>query len=208
MMKSIVVLGGSFNPPTKAHKALLRQAMTLIHAELGLYVPSSAHYVSRKTSRQPSCVQTLSELTRAEALRRMCDTDMDICLCEYGDQSNGRTLLTLQEIQATHPDHQIWFIMGADKMQIFSRWKTCKDILQQFRIIWFSRNGRNAADQAKTIPLLANKQTHMTFLTTDPSLDQISSSLFWKTRQKDPVAAYAMLDPHTASFLRSVLHDR
>ena len=46
-MKKIVVLGGSFNPPTIAHEKLMEAAMKAINADLGIFVPSSDKYVTR-----------------------------------------------------------------------------------------------------------------------------------------------------------------
>ena len=47
-MKKIVVLGGSFNPPTIAHEKLMEASMKAINADLGIFVPSSDKYVTRK----------------------------------------------------------------------------------------------------------------------------------------------------------------
>ena len=52
MEKRIVVLGGSFNPPTKAHSKLLDTAIKQTDAEFGIFVPSSDNYVTRKMSKQ------------------------------------------------------------------------------------------------------------------------------------------------------------
>lgn len=41
MGKTIVVLGGSFNLPTKAHTELLRSAVKQLDAEFDVFVPSS-----------------------------------------------------------------------------------------------------------------------------------------------------------------------
>ena len=45
MNRSIVVLGGSFNPPTLAHLKILRAAMERVHAEHGYFVPVSFPYL-------------------------------------------------------------------------------------------------------------------------------------------------------------------
>lgn len=49
----IVVLGGSFNPPTLAHFRLMQSALDGLQAQLGYYVPSSHGYVRRKMKRTP-----------------------------------------------------------------------------------------------------------------------------------------------------------
>ena len=48
MAKSIVVMGGSFNPSTIAHHKLMKAAMEQLGADKGIYVPVSAKYLRRK----------------------------------------------------------------------------------------------------------------------------------------------------------------
>ena len=60
MSRKIIVMGGSFNPPTKAHFRLMQSAVDQLttgasdESVKGVFVPSSDAYVSRKMSRQPS----------------------------------------------------------------------------------------------------------------------------------------------------------
>ena len=51
-MSKVVVLGGSFNPPTIAHEKLLSIAVDTLKANIGLFVPSSHNYVARKMRKQ------------------------------------------------------------------------------------------------------------------------------------------------------------
>jgi ATP sulfurylase len=46
--KRIIVLGGSFNPPTVAHHRLMQTALDALGAEIGFYVPVSDAYLKRK----------------------------------------------------------------------------------------------------------------------------------------------------------------
>ena len=50
-MMKIVVMGGSFNPPTVAHQRLLLGAVKELEANMGIFVPSSHTYVSIKMRR-------------------------------------------------------------------------------------------------------------------------------------------------------------
>lgn len=43
----IVVLGGSFNPPTIAHLRLMEAAMEAVGAEKGIFVPVGEAYLKR-----------------------------------------------------------------------------------------------------------------------------------------------------------------
>lgn len=207
MSQRLVVLGGSFNPPTKAHKLLLRQAMEYLHADKGIFVPSSNHYVRRKVGRKPQGVSVLPEQDRLAMLTAMCDPDMQVDTCEFGDMSNGRTLKTLQAIQAKYPLWDVWFIMGTDKIKVFSRWGSREAILNDFHILWAGRDGLDARSQIINNHLFSHSMKHMAFLNTDPAADNISSSAFWKLRTTNPTAAYDMLHPAAASLLKATLAD-
>ena len=39
--KKIVVMGGSFNPPTSAHYRLMKEAVDALEADIGFFVPVS-----------------------------------------------------------------------------------------------------------------------------------------------------------------------
>ena len=45
--KRIVVMGGSFNPPTSAHLRLMKEAVDTLRADIGFFVPVSDAYLKR-----------------------------------------------------------------------------------------------------------------------------------------------------------------
>lgn len=47
-MRKIVVMGGSFNPPTLAHYKLMSCAIAALDADKGIFVPVSDAYLKRK----------------------------------------------------------------------------------------------------------------------------------------------------------------
>lgn len=138
----LIVLGGSFNPPTLAHKKLMTTVMQAAHAEKGLYVPSSDTYVSRKAKRN-NAPFIFSEIERYAMLKSLCDEHIDIDICEYGDTSKGRTHTTLLNIQKRNPNHSICFIMGSDKLKILPKWKLA-NMLDRFYIVVIQRGQDNA----------------------------------------------------------------
>lgn len=206
--KRCVVLGGSFNPPTLAHKKLLQTAMEHLDARLGLFVPSSGFYVTRKTSRQEHAIP-LSEDQRKQLLMCMCGPGMDVDTCEYGDQSKGRTLQTLLDIQKQYPDYEIWFLMGDDKLDIFHKWKTRKDILGQFSLLWTARDSRDAEkllQNLKTDPLFAGYMATQNVMTAPKDVTGISSSAFWKELKTNGFdKACRLLAPEAMAVMKNIL---
>ena len=134
----IVVMGGSFNPPTVAHQVLMKAAMAAVDANLGYFVPVSDAYLRRKMryTQQPLI---LSPELRIQMLLRMCaDSKMQVCTNEIGTVK-ARTTETLKEIQAQHPESEIYFIMGDDKMKLLLYLAKKQEFFKNFRVIMFSR---------------------------------------------------------------------
>lgn len=97
--KRIVVMGGSFNPPTSAHLRLLQGAVEALEADIGLFVPVSDAYLKRKMRHSHPPV-VLSPEMRVRMLQSMCadDSRMQVCVKEIGT-IEPRTMPTLQALQ-------------------------------------------------------------------------------------------------------------
>lgn len=171
----IVVLGGSFNPPTLAHKFLMESVIQIVNADRGIYVPSSDYYVSRKVSKNRASYMFLSS-ERINMLESMCVEGLtEIDTCEIGDSSTGRTHETLQEIKNKNPDHDIYFIIGSDKLQILSKWKL-SNLLNDFKIIVIERNGDDAKKIIANIPKLMRYKNSFVILDEITGYSKVSSS--------------------------------
>lgn len=143
MSKRLVILGGSFNPPTLAHKQLLEQVINALQADLGLYVPSSDFYVGRKVRRQNSHYQ-FSQKQRYQMLESMLADNTKVNTCEYDTQNKGQTHVTLLNIQREYPGYTIYFIMGDDKLNVLPKWQLV-NFLGMFNIVVIPRTKTFAA---------------------------------------------------------------
>lgn len=214
-MLKIVVLGGSFNPPTRAHKVLLRTSVDRVQADLGIFVPSSNYYVARKIQRTPnSKAMFLTEERRNKILRLMCNGDakLSISTCEFGDKTSGRTLKTLREIKETYQkqdkDCEVYNIMGADKIKDFEKWPSAVRILSDFHTIWVGRDEQTTQYLVEHSKLLREHKDKIHFMDEIPELSGISSSAFWRLiDSNDYEAAYNMLDPRTVDYMKYLLEN-
>lgn len=165
----IVFLGGSFNPPTLAHKALLRQAVNAVHAKEGIFVPSSGYYVRRKCSKSISENIALPQEARYRMLRSLCDPDMSVCTDEFGDTTKGRTARTYQYLKEQFPDSRIWFIAGDDKLRTLPAFRMPADAYY----IIINRSGK-PKDELKNHPFLVDKPDRVIII--DPLSDYPDTS--------------------------------
>ena len=78
MMNRVVVMGGSFNPPTRAHLYTMVAAIEAVDACQGIFVPQANEYVAKKMKRQKCPQDTLSESIRLAMLESFCENDSRI----------------------------------------------------------------------------------------------------------------------------------
>lgn len=172
--RKIIVLGGSFNPPTIAHQKLLKHAIDALNADQGLFVPVSDAYLRRKMRRsQPPIV--FSPETRIKMLHSMCiDERMGVAENEIGT-AEARTLPTLLELQEANPDAEIYFIMGADKINLLEI-LTYKGFFENFKAILYSRTNEALVDSLKDNPVVNIYLDSIVVLPQPEGTDEISST--------------------------------
>lgn len=122
MIKSIVVMGGSFNPPTIAHHKLMKAAMDQLKADKGIYVPTPARSLRRKMRKAGFPEEVLSEETRIAMLKVMCEENprLEVEDVEMKHPKGWYTLETLRYVQEKYPEAEIFCLVGSDKLEIFA----------------------------------------------------------------------------------------
>ena len=184
-MKKIVVLGGSFNPPTKAHKIIMETAKEYINADKGIYLPSDISYLERsRKDKRPE--EVLSNEQRTYLLKKMFE-DLDDYVVEeieyHADpklRARGMTLISLRKLKELYPDSEIYWITGSDKLEIMSRWRTSNDLFSEFKFIIFEREGDNVEDIVENNEFLRSFKDNFTIIKLSEDIETISST---KVRQ-------------------------
>lgn len=172
----IVVMGGSFNPPTLAHYRLMKEAIDALEADIGFFVPVSDAYLKRKMRHSHPPVVLSPEL-RVKMLQSMCtDSRMRVWEKEIGT-IEPRTVPTLVALQEEYPDAELYFVMGADKLKLLTHLTEKRDFLKDFRVVLYSREGGAINDKLKGEGLLTPYLNHIVTLPQPEGTETISSSL-------------------------------
>lgn len=156
-----VVLGGSFNPPTLAHRDLAVHAAGHVASLTGrpaapALIPSSDAYVRRKMSKQLVHGYLFSENARRDMLiALMKGRKADIDTLEYGDDGRGHTYQTMRRLQDTDPECEYMFLMGADKLRILPKWHDIGTFLTEFMFVVTARDGDSAKNMIAHDTLLS-----------------------------------------------------
>lgn len=177
-VRRIVVLGGSFSPPTIAHRKLLQAAMDAVQADGGIFVPTPCWYVKRKLKKSGCAQEALPDELRLEMLKAMCNEDgrLSVDDSEMHRTERGFTYETLVRIQEKHPGSRIYFVAGSDKLHIIPRWHRIREFVEHFTILVTKRNGEQPDQLLKEQPFLAEHREAFLIFTAPEELDYISST--------------------------------
>ena len=169
-------MGGSFNPPTLAHFKLMKEAVCALGADIGFFVPVSDAYLKRKMRHSHPPV-VLSPDMRVRMLRAMCQKDarMQVCEKEIGT-IEPRTLPTLQALQEDHPDAELFFVMGADKLGLLESLTRKRRFLDDFKVVLYSREDDGLELSLTSSEVLANYLNRIATLPQPEGTEGISSS--------------------------------
>lgn len=178
MNELIIVMGGSFNPPTIAHQRLLLGAVKALDADKGIFVPSCNAYVKTKMKRAKHPEETLVEHLRLKMLQAMAEDDPRLCVddLEYHRKGKGYTYETMLEVQEKYPDATLYFLAGGDKVDIFPRWHRIGEFLERFHIIVVKRDGEDPEAAIEASNFLRQHKEKFHVISAPEGIEGISSS--------------------------------
>ena len=196
-MKKMIVMGGSFNPPTIAHQRLLLGAVNALGADKGIFVPSSHTYVSIKMRRAKHPKEVLSDALRLEMLQAMAADDprLEVEDCEFYRTEKGYTYESMETVQAKYPDAQLYFLAGGDKITVISRWHRIREFLERFQILVVKRDGDDPETGLKENPFLCQHLDRFRIIPAPDGIDGISSSAVRDKLRNGEPGAEKMLHP-------------
>lgn len=178
--RKIVVMGGSFNPPTSAHFKLMQEAVNAIDADIGFFVPVSDAYLKRKMRRSHPPVVLSPEL-RVRMLLAMCANDSRLQVCEKEIGTiEARSIPTLMAIQKDFPDAEVSFVMGDDKLDLLAHLTSKKGFLNAFKVLIFSRGNGSLEQTLNSNEMFTAYRNRIVILPQPEGMETVSSSLVRK----------------------------
>lgn len=178
MSKRIIIMGGSFNPPTAAHQKLILSAVDALDADMGIYVPSSHEYVQNKMNRLGKGADVVDASLRFKMLCSMAKDDSRLSVddYEYHLKEKSRSYTTMLHFREKYPDAELFFFLGGDKLDILPRWYCIKEFLEQFKIIVTNREDYDALDALKRDSFLSLYLDSFVVIDYPSGIGHISSS--------------------------------
>jgi len=175
--EKIVVMGGSFNPPTIAHLRLMLAAVDGVGAEFGYFVPTSHAYLKRKMRRAEDRRMCLPEDVRHQMLSAMCQDDrrLRVSDVEFGT-FQPHSFETMVALQRQHADAELLFVIGEDKLEQVPRWRSGREFLGRFGYVVFNRGDGRAQERLAQMANEWIRPEKFFFVTPAQGLEAISST--------------------------------
>lgn len=142
MKDIILVMGGSFNPPTTAHLDLMMTAVDTLNAKKGIFVPSGCRYLRKKMRKAGAPEEVIPDSLRLEMVAVMASSDprLEVEDVEIRNPKGFYTFDTVSYIQEKYPEAQIFFLIGDDKLELFLRSGRLETFLERFGYGVFRRD--------------------------------------------------------------------
>lgn len=148
VQKKIIVFGGSFNPPTKAHYQIAQLAIEQINADRVLFVPVGNSYMKNDLIDGDLRLEMLDLITKDSG-------NMFVSDVEVHSDKHMTTIDTLNTLQSQYKDNLLYFLMGADNLSYFSTWNNSESILKQYKLLVLNREGYCVEDIVSNDSLLS-----------------------------------------------------
>lgn len=134
-LKSVVLLGGSFNPIHDGHKHILKQAMKQVNADEGWFILANQAPLKNDKS--------LNFETRAQFIEWMIEDDSSLksCLIEKDLPIPNYTITTIKALKERYPQYQFYYLIGTDQGQQFTKWFEYQQILNEVTLLIYPRDG-------------------------------------------------------------------
>jgi nicotinate-nucleotide adenylyltransferase len=132
----IGLMGGTFDPPHLAHLAIAEAAREHFSLERVIWLPAGDPPHKRTVTVTPQEHRyAMTLLATAE------NPHFEVSRLELERQGPSFSVLTLGHFTHTHPEAQIYFIIGADSLQELMTWHRPEEIVRLARIVAVTRPG-------------------------------------------------------------------
>ena len=200
----IVVMGGSFNPPTIAHLKMMRSALDQLGAEKGFFVPTADKSLRRKMRRAGFLEEVLPEATRLEMLSAMAKEDprLEVSDVEFQHPKHWYAQETMGYIQEQYPEAELFFLIGSDNLENYARAFRLVEFLEKYRYAVVDRGDGDLDAILQEIPVAWERRDRFCYVTPPEGIENISSTLIREKVRNNEPGLEEFLHPRVMEMLR------
>lgn len=157
-MKKFAIIGGSFNPVTKAHVEIGQIAQKELPGWQILYIPAPDRFLTSWKSMEKR--EILSGEKRLLLLEKAIKPYGFLCEdCEVYGKTTARTYDTMQYLRDCYgQDTEFVYVCGTDKLSELSTWYKPEGIFTLSKILVIPRDGDQPEKMIDEIPFLKERR--------------------------------------------------
>ena len=146
----VAIFGGSFNPPTRAHQAIIDACLQRSDIDEVWTMPSGERFDKSYDTTDADRLAML-RLVKDEVFsgdNRLVITDFELQL-----PRPTQTWRTVEALQRLHPKHRFWFVYGVDAYHAMPSWQKGCELQTTLSMLMIARNGIQVPDAPHIKPL-------------------------------------------------------
>jgi nicotinate-nucleotide adenylyltransferase len=152
-LRSVGILGGTFNPPHLGHVELARHAHDELRMERVVLMPARIP-PHKPAELDPGAEHRLAMCRLAVA----GEPGLAVCALEIEREGPSYTVDTLNAIHAIEPEAELTFIVGADIARTLPAWREPAKVLELARLAVAARAGSSREQVLSTVASVAGPQ--------------------------------------------------
>jgi len=124
MRQRVGIFGGAFDPPHRAHEALVRSAVAELALDALHVIPTGHAWHKNRQLSAPEQRLAMTQLAFAAVPQVLVDAQ------EINRPGPSYTIDSLRALAAAQPDAELFLLIGADQAAALTSWRDWQEILQ------------------------------------------------------------------------------
>lgn len=159
--KSIVIYGGSFNPPHNVHFLIADQVLKEYQeVEKVVFIPVNNKYPKSGIIENEHRYNMLKRVIEKKEKLELSDLDM------HGEKS-VLTINVLEQMEKQYKDREMWVLVGSDNLKKIHKWYRSEDLLANYKILVMERDGDSVEKIIEENELLKRNKSNIKKLNQD-----------------------------------------
>ena len=185
MCRRIGILGGTFDPFHKGHFMLAKTAHSQFDLDEVWIMPNGNPPHKRD-------IEQTDFTLRCEMIRLAIEEAPYMVLCEYegSEDSYHFTYQTLGEFKRMYPEHEFYFIIGADSLRDFPTWREPEKIAKLCTLLVACRDEAGIPELKVKIAEMEERFGTKCLIMNSPKVDAASSEIREMVSEGKDVSAY------------------
>ncbi len=182
----IVVYGGSFNPPHRAHAMVIDWLLDSGTADQVWLVPVFRH--AFEASNDKVLAPFADRVRWCTALAEPFDARVSVSEVEAHLPVPSYTIDTLDHLARTHPEHTFRLVVGADILDQVSGWKRWDRIAERYSPVVVGRSGYPSPEGVPCFPAVSSTAIRRILAEGGDASSHLTSAVWAELQTENPWA--------------------